>query len=396
MAVGAKAAVLDRPPAVPDGRRGGSPVEVLPKLLACLGSLGITRLGDITGLDRLGIPVIQAVRPLALSNAVSQGKGEDTAAAAVSAILEAAETFFAERLDRIETVRASADALGVLDRELERYLLPDAPSDWRRLDTRWVAAENLAGGPAGRVPFDLVHTAFTAPAPPDTLFAGSTTGLAAGVLVEDAQVHGLLECIERDAMARALRAHGLFQRRRIDPASIADPGVCEILEQVRGAGLLAGLWSLDTPARLPVVWCQLMEDAAPGPPILAFPADGCAASLDAGAAARRALLEAAQSRLAAISGARDDITRASYPRYVDWERIEAHRRLLRQGPCPVDLRSLETSMPSRQASWLEVLLARLAAAGIDTVHAVALDTAPVDAVAAVRVVVPALLPLLEG
>ena len=383
------------PPSVPDGRLGDEPADLLARLLPWLGAMGITRLGDITGLDRLGIPVIQAVRPSALSNAVSQGKGGSCESAAVSAILEAAETFFAERLDRIETTSASADALGVPERQFDKHLLHDAPSDWRRRTTGWVAATNLVNGTAGWVPADLVHTAFTVPAPPDTLFAGSTTGLAAAAVAADAQVHGMLECVERDAMARALRVHGFFQRFRIDPDTIADPAVCTVLERIRSAGLLAGLWSLANPASLPVIWCQLMEDDATGPSILAFPADGCAASLDPAAAAYRAVLEAALSRLAAISGARDDITRASYPKYVDRDRIAAHRRLLREGPCPIDFRTLDRPAPSRHANWFDSLLARLAQHAHGCVFAVAFDTAPIEPVAAVRILVPDLQPLLD-
>lgn len=382
------------PPRVPDGRHGDRPADLLPRLLPWLGAMGITRLGDVTGLDRLGIPVIQAVRPLALSNAVSQGKGATCESAAVSAILEAAETFFAERLERIETRSATADALGVPDRQFEAHLLRDAPSDWRRRATGWVAATNLVNGAAGWVPADLVHTAFTVPSRPDTLFAGSTTGLAAAAVEADAQVHGMLECVERDAMARALTVHGFFQRFRIDPDTIADPAICTLMDRIRSAGLFAGLWSLDSPAGLPVIWCQLMEGDASGPSILALPADGCAASLDPVAAACRALLEAALSRVAAISGARDDITRASYPKYVDRDRIEAHRRLLRVGPCPIDFRTLDRPVPSRHATWCEILLARLAKHADDCVYAVPFDTAPIEPVVAVRIVIPDLQPLL--
>ena len=40
-----------------------------------LAAVGITRLADVTGLDRVGLPVVLAVRPLGRSLAVSQGKG---------------------------------------------------------------------------------------------------------------------------------------------------------------------------------------------------------------------------------------------------------------------------------------------------------------------------------
>jgi hypothetical protein len=40
-----------------------------------MGDYGVTRVADVTGLDVIGIPVWMAVRPLAATLAVSQGKG---------------------------------------------------------------------------------------------------------------------------------------------------------------------------------------------------------------------------------------------------------------------------------------------------------------------------------
>ena len=48
----------------------------------------ITRLGDLTGLDRIGLPVMQAVRPAALSEVTTLGRGLSRAEAAVGALME--------------------------------------------------------------------------------------------------------------------------------------------------------------------------------------------------------------------------------------------------------------------------------------------------------------------
>jgi YcaO-like protein with predicted kinase domain len=48
-----------------------------------LQEIGITRVGDITGLDRIGIPVWIAVRPNSRTLSVSQGKGLDAPAARI-------------------------------------------------------------------------------------------------------------------------------------------------------------------------------------------------------------------------------------------------------------------------------------------------------------------------
>jgi hypothetical protein len=50
---------------------------------------------DITGYDRIGIPVVNAVRPFERGMSVSHGKGVDLAAAMASALMESVERFCA-------------------------------------------------------------------------------------------------------------------------------------------------------------------------------------------------------------------------------------------------------------------------------------------------------------
>ncbi len=57
---------------------------------------GITRVGDVTGLDIVGIPVWFAVRPNSRGLSVSQGKGLVPAQARLSAVMEAIEGAVAE------------------------------------------------------------------------------------------------------------------------------------------------------------------------------------------------------------------------------------------------------------------------------------------------------------
>jgi ribosomal protein S12 methylthiotransferase accessory factor len=56
----------------------------------------ITRPGNITGLDRIGIPVAVVVRPNSRSVSVSQGKGLELPQSMASALMEACEGFHAE------------------------------------------------------------------------------------------------------------------------------------------------------------------------------------------------------------------------------------------------------------------------------------------------------------
>lgn len=59
--------------------------------------MGITRLANITGLDRINLPVVVAIRPNSRSLATSQGKGDALEAAKASALLESIEIWHGER-----------------------------------------------------------------------------------------------------------------------------------------------------------------------------------------------------------------------------------------------------------------------------------------------------------
>src|SRR5690349_18348643 len=78
--------------------RSVDPTETFDKISSLLGTFGITRVADITGLDTIGIPVAVAIRPGSRSNITSQGKGLSKAAAKVSAVMESIEACCAERV----------------------------------------------------------------------------------------------------------------------------------------------------------------------------------------------------------------------------------------------------------------------------------------------------------
>ena len=56
---------------LPGTRRARTPADTLRDYARFLPNVGITRLADLTGLDYVGIPVIQAVRPNSRSLSVS-------------------------------------------------------------------------------------------------------------------------------------------------------------------------------------------------------------------------------------------------------------------------------------------------------------------------------------
>ena len=91
-------------------RRAVPPAETLRRIRPLLPRAGITRLADITGLDWIGMPVYQAIRPNSRNLSVAQGKGLTRAQAQVSALMESLECFHGEDI-RQPTVRATVAAM---------------------------------------------------------------------------------------------------------------------------------------------------------------------------------------------------------------------------------------------------------------------------------------------
>jgi YcaO-like protein with predicted kinase domain len=51
------------------------PSATLKRVIPWMSNMGITRIANVTGLDRIGIPVVMVCRPNSRSVSVSQGKG---------------------------------------------------------------------------------------------------------------------------------------------------------------------------------------------------------------------------------------------------------------------------------------------------------------------------------
>lgn len=275
---------------------------LLSQLSPVLDWAGITRIGEVTHLDRIGLPVFQAVRPMSRSLAVHQGKGRCEADARISAVMEAIEGACAESVQadgprcRFDDLPEDARLPGFLDYgeiRPSRTRWPDAP-------VRWHAVERFPEGGRIFVPFDTVSVDFTFDG--DSPFARSSLGLGAGASLEDATVAALLERIERDAQAWWLKSGMAGQARaRVDPETIEAPWFNALTEHLADLGIAIAVYVVEGAGRLPVVMCRL-DDPGYAPSFL-----GAACRPDPDDALFRAFAEAAQSRLTIISGARDDI-----------------------------------------------------------------------------------------
>ncbi|WHO38559.1 YcaO-like family protein [Sphingobium sp. AP49] len=288
--------------------RSRRPADTLARVAPVARALGVTRLADITGLDRIGIPVFQAVRPLSLSLSVSQGKGATPDAARVSALMEAIE------LHHAETCRPTSHAVPN-DGEARLWSgMTQADQQASRFDPArargWVDGVDLLSGRPLRVPHGLVSMDFTI-VPESDLWPNSN-GLASGNSLAEARVSALCEAIERDGHARWLERGPRARRASaLDVDSITDRLGRWLIARVRRAGFSLSLWDMTGPTGVAVIGCSIIELGAARTVVLP-PAMGAGCHPDAGVALARAICEAAQTRAALIAGARDDIDPTRY------------------------------------------------------------------------------------
>lgn len=306
-----------------------APAETLRRMQPLLPRLGITRLANVTGLDRIGLPVVICCRPNSRSLAVSQGKGLDLDAAKASALMESVEAFHAERIALPLLLASYAELrrsrpvvdVDVLPRPASSLFHPDLPM-------LWIEGYDLIQRVSVWLPYELVHTNFTLPPPGHGSFHCSSNGLASGNHLLEALSHAVCEVVERDATALWDQLLQAEQRAtRVDPGSVNDPDCCRVLELFARAGVAVAVWEQTSDIGLPAFLCTIVDAAEDRlHPVQSASGMGCHPVREV--ALLRALTEAAQSRLTDISGTRDDVFRDEYDRLHSPDRLARDRALL--------------------------------------------------------------------
>jgi ribosomal protein S12 methylthiotransferase accessory factor len=365
-----------------------SPDETVARLRPLLPALGITRVANVTGLDRIGVPVVMVCRPNSRSIAVSQGKGLTLAAAKASGIMEAAEGFHAEHIERPLRLGSSHELAHSL-------LLADVEALPLRRDSRWhpdlpilwIEATDLNSDERVWVPYEVVHANYTHPLPSGSgCFAATTNGLASGNHLLEAICHAICEIVERDAGCLWHRsAKRARDAARIDPGSVSDRACRSVLERIEQAGMSVALWETTTDIGIAAFECLIADEwAASGH---AGSGAGCHAMAEI--ALLRALTEAIQVRNTYVTGSRDDLRPEEY---VPSERAERRRRLRQSmasaGPAR-DFRAVPSHCFDSFEEECRWLLGRLAAVGCLRVLAVDLTKSEFG-LPVVRIVIPGL------
>jgi ribosomal protein S12 methylthiotransferase accessory factor len=360
------------------------PEQTWSRIEALLPRFGITRLSRLTGLDRIGIPVWNAVSPNARSIVINQGKGITDIDAKVSAAMEALERAVAgeplvatRHASRRDFAQAGETCLplDIFVAAGQAFLAEEEKLDW--LTGHDVVTGDRVWVPRGAVCLDRTDTA--------PRFWQSSDGLASGNSQTEAILHGLLERIERDAD----RLWRLLPREKrhataVDPQTLADPVIDGLVGRFRNAGLDLRLFDITSDLAIPT-YAAVLGDAGlrqKKQPLFHDATIGYGTHPVAARAVIRALTEVAQSRLTYISGARDDLFAETFTRPLAAETLCLFEALPRDA-------STYPAPSGDAAALLAYCLEKLASSVIKPIVAVPLGDASLP-VAVVKVVVPAL------
>lgn len=292
-----------------------APTKTLEAIRPHFPGLGITRVGLLTGLDTLEIPVAFATRPNSYTLSVFQGKGLDNESAMVSAAMEALETRLAEiQPDTFVTATVTEMAKSGAPCIDLSSTARCSPEDIGQKPLFWVEGFDLLTSSSVYVPWALVGMDHRLNCPG---FEQSSDGLASGNSAAEAILHGVCELVERDAWTLAqLRSIDELYERLVDPLSMDDAVFNIVLARIRAADMRLVLIDMTTDIGVPAFLAVLFPKSA------AKQAEvrrsqiccGCGCHPDPVRAALKAIMEAAQSRLTAIAGSRDDFSSQVYER----------------------------------------------------------------------------------
>ncbi|MFI1768986.1 YcaO-like family protein [Streptomyces sp. NPDC020800] len=280
--------------------RARSAEETWETVAGLLPSYGITRVARLTDLDCVGLPVWTAIRPASLTLSASQGKGATDLLAKLSAVMEAIELWHVEQPPPIATRGSSVEVSPEYPLSALPLTVPYPEATLARVVWEWTTGTGLMSGEAMMVPVDLVRRRAQRPEWSPDLLRATTTGLACGNTRDEALLHALCEVVERDVLFQDEQCGGR-QRTLIDPGTVDDPYAQELIDRLHAAGMATELALVDGAYGMPVCLAYLWSEDHP----MVFAGGGCHSSPVI--ALTRALTEAAQSRLTAIAGTRDDL-----------------------------------------------------------------------------------------
>jgi putative methanogenesis marker protein 1 len=370
-----------------DGHRTADPATTYKRIEPLCKKAGITRVADITGLDRVGIPVFSSIRPDAKSGAITvyNGKGASITQAKVSAIMEALERYSGEwREDAL--VRLTIDDMLSGNNAIDprSLILPQRTKlHVMSQPVAWVKGYDFIENEEIWVPASATFHPYSSPKDL-ALFRTNTNGLASGNTMEEAVVHGLCELIERDAWSICES-----KRRVIGDIlpSKDDQLIHQMLVRFSSNGIEVRLKDLTSDIGLPTFAAAADDVRLQDPALLSL---GMGTHLNPKITVIRALTEVAQSRLTQIHGAREDTVRGKATRQMGYERVKRMNQMwFTDSGKARELSEYQCFDTADLYDDLQVILANLVKRGFRRVIAVDLTRKELD-IPVVKMIVPGL------
>jgi thioglycine synthase len=396
------------------------PEQTLMLIMSISKQIGVTRLADITYMDKLAIPNYSAVLPGTKDYIwVYSGKGTTKAHAKASALMECIERYCS-----LPNSTERSFIQGSYDQLSQRYnvLHPDEVVEpinfqYRNYMTMdFLPGFELFSGESILVPASLVLFRYSPKAPALNPFAFyHTNGLASGNVLEEAVCHSLCEIIERDAISLAeLRASAIpfhFIRTIANSLKAKQYPVCSVpADQFTDDPSIfpdVDIHDIDfDPIKLLVRKFErarihlIIKDTRSDIGIPTFNAssiewlthdygylvEGHGTHPDARIALLRAITEVSQTRAANIQGARDDLRKINYG-----ENNSDDKRTWQFMPSKnkIKFSQVQTYINRDILDDINLILARLQHAGLKKAIIVDL-TIPEVGIPVVRAIVPGL------
>ena len=350
---------------------------------------GITRIADITDLDRIGLPIYTAIRPTAEDGAVSiyGGKGITKDHAKASAMMEGFERYSAERQDCDETIIAKLSEI----EEFGEYVDPKSlnlPSEFEKKDIsdlslEWSKSKDIISNKEYYIPTNAIYHPYISKDDSQNLFKSNTNGLASGNILEEAILHGIFEVIERDAWSIFELTHKNYAQ--IDISSIENEVIIDIIDKFESEGIKIKLMDFTADIKIPTIAASADDTITRDAGLLTL---GMGTHLDPEVAILRALTEVAQSRATQINGAREDTVRADFAREAGYERMKRiNKYYFRDEEEQIKLSDIENKSTSSITKDIEIVKDELISNDIQKILYTNLTRPELD-VSVVRVVIP--------
>ncbi len=400
--------------------------------------IGVTRISDITDMDRLQIPNYSAVLPGTEDTIwVYGGKGATKLQAKASALMESIERFCSLSSNYSKDLIQGSYAL--LSSKYNKVLHPDEvlepverSFDDEKSIVDFVPGFDLLNNEDVLVPAQLAFSKYFGRSPSVNPFLYShTNGLASGNVMEEAICHALCELIERDAasISSLCSSHipysiirnivdslrnldvklssvpNLLSEQFVDDASIfPDVDISQIAQETDSIKLLVNQFAN---CGIPLMIKDITQKNIGIPTFVVSStewissdyglfAKGYGTHPDSRVALIRAITELSQTRAANIQGARDDFRKVSYRENDEiykrkWEFIPtySHLKSNKKNSNTISFSDVRSYVRNDILDEIELILNLLRKGGLRSVIIVDL-TIPNVGIPVVRAIVPGL------